>query len=121
MGNTITLNIGLKANNGTGEIPAGDALKALYNRVLEEFATPAQPIKALKIVPSTTERTLVVTFAPKDAIIFTDVRFRYMVYSLANILKQDCIAVREDLTGAGELIGPNAEKWGDFDPAEFIS
>jgi hypothetical protein len=44
------------------------------------------------------------------------------VHTLATVLGQDCIAVWHPLrTGQpGELIGPNAAAWGEFNPEFFI-
>ena len=42
------------------------------------------------------------------------------IYALAVNLRQDCIAVYHG-GGRGELIGPNAEKWGAFNPAYFLN
>lgn len=42
------------------------------------------------------------------------------IHSAAVALRQDCIAVRYP-DGSGDLIGPDAAKWGSFDPAYFQS
>lgn len=42
------------------------------------------------------------------------------VHQLAQRLNQDCIAVYDPARQHGELIGPNAEKWGAFNPAFFL-
>jgi len=42
------------------------------------------------------------------------------VFLLAQDLGQDCIAVRYG-DGTGELIGPHAEDWGEFNPAYFVN
>lgn len=34
-------------------------------------------------------------------------------------LQQDCVAVYDSDNGRGELVGPNAAAWGDFDLAAF--
>jgi sugar phosphate isomerase/epimerase len=41
-------------------------------------------------------------------------------HALAQHLNQDCIAVYDPARQHGELIGPNAEKWGAFNPAFFL-
>lgn len=43
------------------------------------------------------------------------------ILRLARHLKQDCIAVFHPATGEGELIGPNAVAWGEFDADFFTS
>ena len=40
------------------------------------------------------------------------------IYALAVALKQEAIAVLSE--GKGYMIGPQAEKWGDFNPEFFI-
>jgi acetolactate synthase regulatory subunit len=35
-------------------------------------------------------------------------------------LGQDCIGVYNTLTGNGALIGPRADKWGEFNPEYFL-
>lgn len=40
-------------------------------------------------------------------------------YLLSLEFEQDCVAVHFPETGHGMLVGPNAAKWGDFDPKYF--
>ena len=40
-------------------------------------------------------------------------------YALAKTLEEDCVALRFE-TGCGVLVGPNAAKWGDYNPEFFI-
>ncbi len=42
-----------------------------------------------------------------------------VIYDLAVELRQDCIAVYIPRSGVGKLIGPNADKWGEFDLTYF--
>ena len=44
---------------------------------------------------------------------------RTMAFTQALCLAQDCIALLAD--GMGELVGPEAAKWGAFDPERFKS
>lgn len=60
---------------------------------------------------SATERTLVAHGVVPSAM---------AVDSVARALGQDCIAVWNVEQQAGELIGPRADKWGQFDPARFL-
>lgn len=61
---------------------------------------------------SSTEPTLVIHgVAPSDA----------AIYAVASLLNQDCIAVWNVEEQTGSLIGPRPEKWGKFDPAQFIT
>lgn len=41
-------------------------------------------------------------------------------YHVADDLRQDCIAVWNPTTQEGELQGPQAHKWGEFDPTRFV-
>ncbi len=41
------------------------------------------------------------------------------LYQLAQLLQQDCISVYYPDIGTGELIGPAAAKWGEFDIEKF--
>lgn len=43
------------------------------------------------------------------------------VYSLASVLGQEAIAYYNAEIGFGLLIGPQAEKWGAFDPTQFLT
>jgi len=40
---------------------------------------------------------------------------------LCEMFSQDCIAVRNSLSGEGRLIGPRADAWGDFDLDYFVT
>lgn len=44
-----------------------------------------------------------------------------IVYELAALLEQDCVAYFVPSQNRGGLIGPNAVKWGDFDAQYFKS
>lgn len=39
----------------------------------------------------------------------------------SSLLGQECIALWDPSEGRGQLIGPDADKWGAFDPARFFS
>jgi hypothetical protein len=41
-------------------------------------------------------------------------------YKLAEALGQDCIAIRNETTGVGQLMGPRSDNWGAFDPKQFL-
>jgi len=68
-----------------------------------------------RVEQSSTEPTLVARFWYSGEL--DDLRGQ--IYKLAKRLDQDCIAVfvHEEF---GELIGPNASAWGDFDPQYFL-
>lgn len=38
----------------------------------------------------------------------------------SSLLGQECIALWDPSEGRGQLIGPDADKWGAFDPAQFF-
>lgn len=49
----------------------------------------------------------------------SEVECNARLYCVASCLRQDCIAVVE--SGLGKLIGPESEKWGEFNPAFFVT
>ena len=68
----------------------------------------------LRVEQSTTEPTLVF----RGRYIGADLRAEVHAASVA--LHQDCIAIRDTATGKGELIGPRADAWGEFNAEFFI-
>ena len=101
---TLILNIGL-ARKGLGNI--GTA----YTRGALRFS-------GLRIVQnavhqSNTEATMVAEIAEHS-------HWKPLVFGLAVATEQDCIAVYDPATGHGELVGPRAEAWGDFNPEYFV-
>ncbi len=58
------------------------------------------------------EQTLVVELSVYEAARIASIRS--LAYEIAVALSQDCVAVFWPATERGELIGPNAVKWGDF-------
>lgn len=100
-----TLNIGL---DGINALP-GKAGWVVHNtlRALNFKIVGADTLR------SDTEETVVATVNhPGD------------VYACANWLAQrldqDCVAILDNETGEGRLIGPKAAEWGAFDPTQFI-
>ncbi len=98
---TITLNIGLNTNDG-GKVPLHFAFVALSNRF---------EVIDSRVDTSGEENTIV-------CLAYVDKDYVTKLHELCDILKQDCIAVWDDKTG--ELIGPNAVKWGQFNPEFFV-
>lgn len=100
------LNIGLKTADGTRIIPTLDA----YTAAQKFLGTPTNAVRRAAKGPDD-EPTLVLTYwwAPPAA----------AIDRLSTALHQDCIAVLDDVTGVGRLIGPNAAAWGAFNPAFF--
>ncbi len=101
----VILNIGL-AREGNSNIGQGTVLR----EVIASFGAAAVTFKH-----SDTEVTAVCCVEG-----FNPGHLRQQVEFLARLLGQDCIAVYEPKLGAGQLIGPRAEKWGTFNPEFFI-
>jgi hypothetical protein len=102
---TITLNIGLNTNDG-GKVPLHLAFVALSNRF---------EVIDSRVDTSGAEETLVaVVEFDENSTLTVD-----KIHELCNLLQQDCIACV--INGEnGELIGPNAAKWGKFDASQFV-
>jgi hypothetical protein len=104
---SIELNIGLNVE-GSANVKGQRDSRA-------EFAINSLPARSsYRREFSETEDTLIVVCegSPADVSV--------VVEELAVNLSQDCIAVFNVETGAGELIGPNAAAWGEFNPEFFI-
>lgn len=107
---TATLNIGLDRNDaGTNE--PGTVIAALRLSGLTIVA-------GIRIERSATESTVIAEVAAENhnAIIGA-------VYLMCGTLAQDCIATRINCDigePIGLLVGPNAVKWGEFNPAYFL-
>lgn len=99
---TLTLNLGLQTNTGDF-VRLTHALRCLVNRF---------ELIDLKIENSHTEKTIVcvIQFVPS---------YVERLHELCDLLEQDCIAIFDGKHG--ELIGPNAAKWGNFNPDFFIN
>ena len=102
------LNNGLATSEGA-PISAQEAQKAL--------TTQGFSISLHGVVNSTTEPTLVAQVTPPAAWRGREVYAHF--FSVARVLRQDCIAVFSIDACRGALIGPAAEKWGDFRPGLF--
>jgi hypothetical protein len=44
----------------------------------------------------------------------------HLIHMLAEAFDQDCIAVYDLYHAEGRMIGPRPDKWGAFDPSQFI-
>ena len=106
----ITLNIGLARNDGAPDNSLGKTLATLT------ASMPYDSIVDVRTAQSSTERTLVVLCKETSLIRIHRTALMYLCEQLA----QDCVAL-SDAPGLGELIGPNAKKWGSFDPDYFIN
>ena len=107
---TAKLNIGMDRND-TGTNDAATITSAIR-------FTGLTILDDLTVKQSATESTVIVNVAANDhnAIIGA-------VYLLCGTLAQDCIATRINCDigePVGLLVGPNAVKWGEFNPAYFL-
>lgn len=109
------LNIGLARNDGA---PDNGVLHVVVK--LNQFGFRLKAGEVHEVTHALgTERTLVVEVYPRDGI-----ATRAAVYRLSLELAQDCIAVgfvQDGTVTSGELIGPKAADWGEFDPAYFVN
>ena len=98
-----TLNIGL-ANPVTGSDNSVDyTLMVALDYVCD--------IQNVSVKQSATERTVVIDFN----VIYDSLNV------LSAVLDQDCIALRTNETGTGELFGDKAEAWSPFNPEYFLT
>lgn len=108
---TAVLNIGLRFDIGdrpnAGRITAAAALHELRRN-----AAGFIEVLSFDVHQSNTEETLVVQLTVP--ISYGD------LYRLSQSLWQDCIAQYDIVLREGELIGPQAAKWGKFNPCFFL-
>ena len=97
----VTLNVGLASPSGL--IPVERALAAL--RVVAGWSP-----RRWALAQSDTEPTLIAEGPTLGA---------SQAYAVADALKQDAIAVWDGREG--DLIGPAAAAWGEFDPSFFLT
>jgi hypothetical protein len=98
------LNIGL-ARDGKENLTALDALVSLSCADIK--------VVEAKVYDSDSEPTLVARVS-KETFLRTAVNW------VAIGLEQDCIGLYDAITGKGQLIGPRADKWGEFNPEYFL-
>lgn len=112
----IELNIGLEVANGDNSVPARICRHIRALQFLRNSACLTDVLNS-RLDRSGTEETLVVGLS----IAFEDKSSaREEMFELAQWVDQDCIAVYYATGWAGELIGPNAAAWGEFNPEYFI-
>lgn len=109
----IAINIGLRASANYGVEPHDIA----ESRVLSVLETHGLRVIDSQVRQSNTELTFVAIVQDWHPLHFLGLRDRIKV--IARKLYQDCIAVRPSMRN-GELVGPYAELWGEFDPLKFI-
>ena len=101
----VILNIGCDSKV-LGKIPPMLVVSAARLRNVDVIAH--------RVVQSDTEKTVVLHAqidGPQIAKVLTD---------LCDVLKQDCIGVYAPGVRRGDLVGPRAKAWGDFNPAFFF-
>lgn len=98
------INVGLQRNTG-GTISAANVRKAIARHARIVESTVRQ---------SDTEQTLVVEIEASKAI-------APLLNSLCKSFAQDCIANYDLANRVGTLVGPQATKWGQFDPQFFLT
>lgn len=106
---TATLNVGLDGNDGT---------KLDLTEVVQRLNTVGLIVTDLTERQSATELTAIVRVEHTGAASIIGA-----VYLACGPLRQDCIATRIDCeigNPVGFLVGPNAVKWGEFNPAYFL-
>lgn len=112
----IELNIGLNVTNGDNST---HALISRHGRVLQFLRNSDYLSNVLdsRLARSNTEETVVVKLSVSSG---AENRIRQELFELAVWLEQDCIAVYNATGWSGELVGPNAAAWGEFNPDYFI-
>ena len=101
---TIELNIGLNIT-GSGNLSLETVQTAL--------AAHGFIITRLRVAQSSTEQTVCCSCETDSLII------PFRVHNLSKALQQEAIAWIDE-TGVGHVSGPDAAKWGAFNPAEFL-
>lgn len=102
---SFILNIGLKTDTN-------EPLNA--TNTLSDVEAAGFNVKAQSLEFSNTELTLVLLCkGPLGA-------YRIKIEDLCKTLKQDCIAAYDMDRKCGDLIGPKAAEWGEFNPAFFL-
>jgi len=112
----ITINVGCALPDGVAELDPQDVALAIVG----SFPGASWALVEAEAVAYLNERTVVAQFDIEPG---ADNFYAFIgkVYRLAVILDQDCIAVSGHDTTVGELIGPNAKAWGDFNTEFFIT
>lgn len=109
----IIYNIGLQSKDADGNVIALD-LEAVCEFV-HELANCGFYGALLE---SRTEPTLVLDFDYAE--LREHIGTTKLAYRVCERFNQDCVAVYNTALEAGQLIGPRAESWGDFNPEYFF-
>jgi hypothetical protein len=108
----VILNIGL-ARAGKDNLDPAKVERALWSNGIATLDA--------KIVESDTEPTLVIRTADITARNEAGNKFVDWVYNVSVALEQDCIAAYLPAFNMGQLIGPRAAAWGEFNPEFFFN
>lgn len=113
------LNVGLERNDGQGTIPGRQVTNTLMD-MLGVYGFRLAKL-ALRYEQSNTEMTAVFKCAVHAEGAEEQVRtaFYKALDRMSTATYQDCVAVVLD--GEGSLVGPQAAKWGEFNPDYFIN
>ncbi len=112
----IELNIGLNIAGSANLQSMRDSRAQFALDVLRATAI-TQNILGARRAQSGTEDTLIVKLSVSSG---AEQRLRAVIDDLATTQCQDCIAVYNATSWSGELVGPNAAAWGEFNPEYFI-
>lgn len=110
---SLDVNIGLQ-NNTNGDIILKSRIDFIYS-YLKQYGFN---IRVSGV--GTDSRTLV---ARNESLLFNElVDIKTKLYNYCEFIQQDCIAVytHNNSHGYGQLIGPNADKWGEFNLDYFV-
>lgn len=109
----IIYNIGLGAKDAAGNVSLLD-----HEAVCEFVHELANCGFYGSLLESHTEPTLVLEFDYAE--LRKHIGATKLAYRICEQFKQDCVAVYNTALEAGQLIGPRAEAWGDFNPEYFF-
>ncbi len=109
---TLILNIGLNVGDGSERLT--------LDTVIREVAHNLGGVAAAEVQQSNTEATAVLTVDEPFSGAFATAG---CVYHISRQLRQEAIAYAVRTRGVfayGDIVGPAAAKWGDFDPSRFL-
>ena len=109
----IIFNIGLESKDAEGNVIALD------HEAVCEFTHELAGVGFWGAIhESHTEQTLVIEFDYAE--LRKHIGATKLAYRICERFNQDCVAVYNTALEAGQLIGPRAEAWGDFNPEYFF-
>lgn len=111
----IILNVGLKIDALGDEFNTDSICTARASLIQGHFARLGYAV-GMKLAQSATEQTAIVELHCA----VQGLRIGAVIRELSDMLGQDCIAVYWPTIDTGELIGQNADKWGEFNKDYFL-